>query len=1203
MAGNDTLRFYYPWPAYGVKMSRQWPNVRENFDNLAPLVRAAYVDLQPSSAHNAGENDLAGWAIGERDFRNKFRIYYDKEADRFSIQYNSGTEDVEIWNDYLSIRQVDGRVTVHGYGGLDSSTGGFYTPLARNLAVSGTFTPASAEWIWEHALNTKPILWNTFNLEDKSIVPQSVDVSDPNVAYFYFSEAYAGRAIAVAEAARGGGIRITDGTNNFIQSTILSFSNNDFYLSHGLEGYPTVNLISGGGATDHGTLAGLSDDDHSQYLLASQATDRATFTTNWTDLTDNGATTLHTHAVDHGALTGLSDDDHTQYLLRAETPPGFYGVYIRESDGNPPTYKNDTLIFDSSYFYLNSTSIGKPMVSLRNFNDDFIQSGAGAVVRTSLAKERDTLTIADYGATGVTAEDGGAAYALELATAPLGRENRLAIGQYRFDETKSVVGPANIVGEGCGAGPGAVLNTHCSQIYANFASGDLLYFGPSLYGTRLENFQINSGVGQRTAGAGIKISATGLSSTGTNYRLNNLAFNNQYDDIVLEQLHIGTIENTYHQAWKNAAIVATNDGVHEGAGGAWTKNYFFGDTVASTTQSYIIDTRNGYTRISDNLLLGAQVACRIIANTGSPVGAFEVINNWIEENDIIGIQVLNTGGTAMSMLRINNNEFSVATQSGAVRTNFQSHIAINAGSAGAWLTDVQINDNIMRTTASGGSGNSFINANSGTSMQICRNVLEGLDANNTVKGIVVGSEATQVDVLDNIITGTFNAKYSLTTECNFRDFGSNLTVAELPTCRNGSTAWCANAVPGSNPVVAGGSGAAVIRDSGVWKAQVRIDDVGPGFYGIFVRESDGNPPTYRNDTIIFDSDGFYVNSNSVGKPIISLRGAAPGGSDTQIQFNNSGSLAGTPSLTIGSNDFTVGPDGSAVRLIVGARSDGGGILQILGNGANADWQIDSSNGDMRFLANDSEKVRFASAGHVTISSGNLSMSTTKRIVDVSDPIDAQDVVTKAYLTANTGLFYGVIFQETDGNPPNFRNDTVYFNSESFYLTSDSIGKPIVNFRGGDRGITFDDGVSEYRSSTALGFAKEHFYLSRGTGGKPVLNLRDDFNTYKGHMPGVVSDNIFVEPDADHNFEVVSATLDCKNGSAIVGFYLVNSSDLGARRGARIEGMDPITVSSVRLTVIPSSTTTMSEGDRLVLSIIDTTSCQHLVYKVKLRKVT
>ena len=478
MSDTKLYPFYYPWPNLGVKLSRQWDKLRDNTEKEAPLIRAAYVDAQPSSANEPGEHDLSGWAIGERDFRNKFRIYYDKSADRFSIQYNSGTEDVEIWNDYLSIRQVDGRVTVHGYGGLDTTVGGFYTPLSRNLAVSGTFTPESTEWVWEHSLNTKPILWNTFNLEDKSIIPQSVDVSNPNIAYFYFSQAYAGRAIAVAEVARGDGIRVTDGTNNYTQSTILSFNYGQFYISHGLEGYPTINLQPGAaGASDHGALTGLSDDDHSQYLLASDATDRATFAANWLDLTDGGATTLHSHAAgatdhgtltglsdddhtqysladgtraftgtvegiaptadahlttkayvdtrfadfyrnavgsdhggltgltdddhsqyllasdatnratfaanwtdltdggattlhshaaaDHGTLSGLSDDDHPQYLLRTETPPGFYGVWFFETDNTPPGFHNDTIYFDSESFYLHPNSVGKPVLSFR----------------------------------------------------------------------------------------------------------------------------------------------------------------------------------------------------------------------------------------------------------------------------------------------------------------------------------------------------------------------------------------------------------------------------------------------------------------------------------------------------------------------------------------------------------------------------------------------------------------------------------------------------------------------------------------------------------------------------------------------------------------------------------------------------------------------------------------------------------------------
>jgi len=84
------------------------------------------------------------------------------------------------------------------------------------------------------------------------------------------------------------------------------------------------------GVSDHGALAGLSDDDHAQYLLASDATDRATFAANWTDLTDGGDTTLHDHAdaagrdttaihttaaVEIGALTTLGVLTATDYAI------------------------------------------------------------------------------------------------------------------------------------------------------------------------------------------------------------------------------------------------------------------------------------------------------------------------------------------------------------------------------------------------------------------------------------------------------------------------------------------------------------------------------------------------------------------------------------------------------------------------------------------------------------------------------------------------------------------------------------------------------------------------------------------------------------------------------------------------------------------------------------------------------------------------
>jgi len=77
-----------------------------------------------------------------------------------------------------------------------------------------------------------------------------------------------------------------------------------------------------GGTIDHGSIGGLADDDHLQYLKEKLFGGLA------------AEIPLHTHAsgaeagtIDHGVLTGLTDDDHTQYLkekasggLAAEIP-------------------------------------------------------------------------------------------------------------------------------------------------------------------------------------------------------------------------------------------------------------------------------------------------------------------------------------------------------------------------------------------------------------------------------------------------------------------------------------------------------------------------------------------------------------------------------------------------------------------------------------------------------------------------------------------------------------------------------------------------------------------------------------------------------------------------------------------------------------------------------------------------------------------
>ncbi len=106
-------------------------------------------------------------------------------------------------------------------------------------------------------------------------------------------------------------------------------------LLHGTAGQC---LLSGGhganpswGSPDHGGLAGLSDDDHTQYALRSILTEQGSLVyrnaTVWAELLHGAAgqcllsgghgANPSWGSPDHGGLAGLGDDDHTQYVLLA----------------------------------------------------------------------------------------------------------------------------------------------------------------------------------------------------------------------------------------------------------------------------------------------------------------------------------------------------------------------------------------------------------------------------------------------------------------------------------------------------------------------------------------------------------------------------------------------------------------------------------------------------------------------------------------------------------------------------------------------------------------------------------------------------------------------------------------------------------------------------------------------------------------------
>lgn len=396
MAEQSRLTFYAPWPVFGKKFNKQLIAVRENFQSLSPLVRAATVDEETERV----DDDLAGWALGEAGFRNKFRTYYDKTNNEFKIQKNIGTEAIPIWHDCLRIRESDCMITATN--GL-TAEGGFYNlQLPMNLTRTQEFESIPV-WEFQHNLNTFPVIAQAVSDTGKVLTPTRIDVSDPNKTYFYFSAPQRGTAMVTADASlseafnpfyltltqtdpgstiiktqtgitmrfKSGDFYLAQiegdiaeirldrsalgnggaGSITFAESesggfsdaaTTLKFDSNFFYLSTGGDGNPVVS--STGGAGEANTASNLGD---TTYGLFAQ---KSGVDLQFKSLTAGSNITLTASGTEVQIASSGSGSGG-----------GFYGIVF--DDGNT-VFRDDELQFNSNEFYLTQDADGKPKLNL-----------------------------------------------------------------------------------------------------------------------------------------------------------------------------------------------------------------------------------------------------------------------------------------------------------------------------------------------------------------------------------------------------------------------------------------------------------------------------------------------------------------------------------------------------------------------------------------------------------------------------------------------------------------------------------------------------------------------------------------------------------------------------------------------------------------------------------------------------------------------
>ncbi len=251
--------------------------------------------------------------------------------------------------------------------------------------------------------------------------------------------------------------------------------------------------------------------------------------------------------------------------------------------------------------------------------------------------------------------------------------------------------------------------------------------------------------------------------------------------------------------------------------------------------------------------------------------------------------------------------------------------------------------------------------------------------------------------------------------------------------------------------------------------------------------------TFRDDTLSFNNNHFYLSKDSNGNPevnskIVTLQ---------DVYDNGNGQINATtikPFLVSGTGDVTYinSPNTSAGDLVF--IEDLANIKWVIGKNNGGNFRIKGSSGGSIFQIEPD-----APGNTLTIhANGQISLGGSL-IIDGS--IIANSV------TAD--VFYGTIEPPTpiifkDGIRT-FSDNTLSFNNSQFYLSADSQGNPEVNLIGSSGGlssVTFKDGVHTFLDDT-LNFNKDHFYLTQDSAGNPSVNFGR--NVFSWDLNGFIDD--------------------------------------------------------------------------------------------------
>ncbi|MHA2067617.1 MAG: hypothetical protein ACXABY_24905, partial [Candidatus Thorarchaeota archaeon] len=307
----------------------------------------------------------------------------------------------------------------------------------------------------------------------------------------------------------------------------------------------------------------------------------------------------------------------------------------------------------------------------------------------------------------------------------------------------------------------------------------------------------------------------------------------------------------------------------------------------------------------------------------------------------------------------------------------------------------------------------------------------------------------------------------------------------------------------------------------------RTADIGPGFYGINVGETDDDPVFSGIETIKFNSDSFYVTQQDTDTAIVNLRPNADGttasnlGGGEGVFAQEVANDLQFKSLVAG-NEISLSSDGSEITITSQAKGfygivvkDDAGTVVVTDSVQFPDADFDvSASGDGALVALDATVARLADlppAFYGIVVKDDVTTVVTDSVefqgadFDVSASGDGALVAldaTVAHISDIPPGFYGIIVQESDGSNTQVPDDTIQFAVADF-VVSDNAGKPLVTlesdvartadigpgFYGINVGETDDDPV--FSGINTIKFNSADFYVTQNfpNTDESIVNLR------------------------------------------------------------------------------------------------------------------